>query len=453
MEPEWIASLRDALEHDGAPLAVAFSGGVDSTALLHALAALPRARSRGLRALHVDHRLQADSHAWAKHCEQVCAALGLPCMVLVVEVGRSGSLEAAAREARYAALTAALQDDEVLVLAQHRDDRNETLLLRLMRGAGTAALTGMAAWRRHGEHRLWRPLLDVPRRELEAWVGSLAIPTIDDPSNADLRFSRNFVRHRLLPLLREHWPQADRSLAASAALLADDAELIDLLAARALAECRGVDPLTLRIAALRQQPAALQRHLLRRWFDEQGLALPPPTVLARVGPELLDAPVAATPSLHWAGGWLRRYRDLLHAGSPQPEPPTGWQRDWVGDEPLSLPPPFGRLELLGARGALSPLQVRPRHGGERMTLPGRPGQSLQHLLQQIGLPPWERQRLPLLFDAGDGELLAAGDLLLSARFERMLAAAGATLRWWPDPWQSIRQGLAEGAQAAGDADP
>lgn len=429
MSADWIERLQDAVERRAAPLVLAYSGGLDSHVLLDLLAAMPAARRHGLRALHVDHRLHPASADWAAHCVATCAALDLHCGVLAVEVQPLGDgLEAAARRARYAALQAAIQDGETLVVAQHRDDQVETVLLRLLRGAGSRGLAAMRVERSLGESTLWRPLLEVPRAALQAHAQARGLRWIEDPSNRDLRHRRNRLRHQLLPLLRENWPQADEALAASAGLLAEDAALIERYAAIALAAARGLDPRTLRIDRLLSEPAALQRHVLRRWLAEAGLPAPPASVLQRVGPELIAAGSDATPRLAWADAELRRYRGLLYCGRPLPAVAADWILDWDGARALELPAGFGRLSLLPEGRALPAMQVRPRRGGERIRLPGRPTGSLKQRLQEAGLPPWQRERLPLVFDAGQ-QLLAAGDLLLSDRFDQTLRARSLTLQW------------------------
>ncbi len=428
---DWQSALEAGLRSGTAPLAVGYSGGLDSTVLLHRLAASPQAQRRGLRALHVDHGLQPASADWPQHCAAACAALDLPFEARQVEVERRGSVEANARRARYAALAAMLHPGETLVLAQHRNDQAETVLLQLLRGAGIGALGAMRRERMLGANPVWRPLLDVARGELERYATQHALSYIDDPSNADLRLSRNAIRHRVLPLLREHWPQAEASLAASARLLAEDAELIDGLAERALLDCHHLDPSLLRIEPLQALPAALQRHVLRRWIEQAGLSPPPPTVLARVAGELIAARADATPSLHWRGGRLRRYRELLHCTAPASPPAAFKPIRWDGSDDCELPPPFGRLQLLPAPHPLLPMRVATRIGGETIALPGRPRRPLRHVLQELGIPPWERERLPLLFAADDGELLGAGDLVLGRRLLDLLDAAERTLRWWP----------------------
>lgn len=408
-----------------------FSGGLDSTVLLHLLAADARVRHAGLRAIHVHHGLHPDADDWAARCQALCDALAVPLTVVRVAVERNSKLgvEGAARAARHTAFAQALGDGDILALAHHQDDQAETFLLRALRGSGVDGLAAMRRWRRHGHGWLWRPLLDLPRAALLDWARSKQLEWIDDPGNAEDGFDRNFLRHRVVPLLRQRWPQADAALARSATL---SAEAADLLAAEDGAALTAVStaPATLAVDALLALPGERRARVLRRWVDGLGLPPLPATGLRMIESRLLHARADAQPRFDWSSARIERWRNLLHATlRPAPWPPD-WTQVWDGSAPLRLPD-GGQLALVGAAGFDAPLQVRGRHGGERLTLPGRRhSHALKHLLQDAGLPPWHRAALPLLV-AADGELLAAGDRILSARMQAWLTASGARLRWSP----------------------
>ncbi|HDQ9214135.1 TPA: tRNA lysidine(34) synthetase TilS, partial [Pseudomonas aeruginosa] len=186
---------------------VAFSGGLDSTVLLHLLAQLARSEALpALSALHVHHGLQAAADGWPAHCQAVCRSLGIPLRVERVQVAVGGSIEQAARDARYRAFQANLGEGQVLLTAQHLDDQAETLLFRLLRGAGLRGLAAMPASRPLGGGRLCRPLLGVSRAELEAYAQTHRLDWVEDPSNQDPRFSRNYLRREIMPRLASHWP-------------------------------------------------------------------------------------------------------------------------------------------------------------------------------------------------------------------------------------------------------
>lgn len=414
------------------PLLVAFSGGLDSTALLHRLANDPATRRNGLRAAHVHHGLNAQADAWAAHCRRFCKTLGVPLHVVRVDVPRDSGegLEAAARQARYAAIRDVLQPGEVLVTAHHRDDQAETFLLRALRASGPDGLAAMRAWRpfAHGWH--WRPLLRTPRSALLAYAQRHGLDWIEDPSNADTDFDRNFLRQRVLPLLRERWPQADAAFARSAELNAEASDLLSGEDARALAATATLDARTLSVPALLALPAPRRARALRHWIRQLGLPPLPAEGLARIGTELLPARADAEARFDWHGASIRRWRDLLHASPLQPPLPSAWRQHWDGRLPLVLPS-GGTLSLEGANALPSPMQAHARAGGERIVLPGRAhSTTLKNVLLDLGVPPWTRDGLPLLSTPA-GELLAAGDLAYSAGFDAWLREHNARLTWSP----------------------
>lgn len=226
-----------------ARLVLALSGGLDSMVLLHALAALRSGFPFALRAIHIDHALHPDSAAWGRACAQVCAQLAVPFDVRPVTVSTvaADGVEAAARRARYAALGELLAPGEILVTAHQRDDQAETVLLQLLRGTGVAGLAGMPARVAFGGNELVRPLLGFVRAALEAYGRSNGLTWIDDPSNADPRLRRNFLRTEIMPRLRAVWPEADRMLVRAAGHAAEAVALLDELADGDLAGCRARD--------------------------------------------------------------------------------------------------------------------------------------------------------------------------------------------------------------------
>ena len=418
------------LDLPAAPLCVGYSGGLDSTVLLNLLAAARPAG--GLRAIHVHHGLHADADRWAAHCERACAGLGVPLAVIRVNVATAGEgPEAAARAARHAAFAAALTPGEVLASAHHRDDQAETFLLRALRASGPDGLAAMRRWRAFGPGRLWRPLLDVAREDLLAYAQAHGLEWIDDPSNADVAFDRNFLRQRVLPLLRERWPHATDALARSATFCAATNELLADGDAAAFADVATVDPHCLSRVRLRTLSEARRARVLRHWIAALALPPLPANGIQRIEAEILDAREDAEPVFHWHGAVVRAWRDLLHAGWTRTPLPADWRVEWDGRAPLALPD-GDTLELEGAERFDAPVSVHAREGGERLVRPGRRhSHALKHVLQELGVPPWERERLPLLSGA-DGELLGAGDLVHSAAFDTWLRARGARLAWHRD---------------------
>lgn len=413
-----------------APLCVAFSGGPDSTALLHALSQLSEVRTRGLRALHVDHGLHADSAAWAEHCQRFCATLALPCEVLRVQVDSSKGegLEAAARRARYAALATQLRDDEYLLLGHHRDDQAETVLLKLLRGAGPEGLGGMRALRPFARGQLWRPLLTLSRRQLRAYVEAHQLDCIDDPSNSDTRLARNQLRREILPRLLQHWPQAVDSIVHSAALSRAAADALQVQWLAAFDALHDPASGSLHAAGWLALNPALREPLLDHWLHARGL--PAPTTAQRRQIERqCGARAGQLPCIRWAGAELHIWKGRLWALSPERVVDTHWTSPWHG-EPLLLPG-GDTLSLTdpGARLAES-LSARLRRGGERIKPAGDAHtRELRDLFQQGLVPPWQRAACPLLY-AGD-ELVAVADRWISARGAAIFQQAGAWPQWQP----------------------
>lgn len=419
-----LAKALDTLDPGwrGERLLVAVSGGLDSTVLLHALHALARESGTGVRAVHVDHGLQPASTVWATSTAAECRRLGVPfaCIALALTPARGESIEAAARDARYAALASTLADDERLLTAQHRDDQLETVLIQLLRGAGLAGLSAMPGRTPLGRGLHLRPLLGFDRAELEAYARGQALATNEDPMNADPRFDRAWLRRRILPALRERWPSAATTVARSSGHIAEAARLLEEVAA---SDAEGaVDAGRLSVDALARLTRERRSNLLRWWIRGQGLRAPPAARLGQGLDDLLRARPDGAPCLAWDGGEIRRYRGRLYALASTASPPTPDARD---DGHWNLGPGLGRFGLVaGSSGGLSAglaagAVVRFRSGGESLKPhPGRPRKRLTDLCQEAGVVPWMRDRLPLVI-VGD-RLAAVGDLWIDAAF-----AAGA----------------------------
>lgn len=434
---DFAARLRRLGVGRGDRLLAAFSGGLDSTVLLHLLCALRDALGYDLEAVHVDHGLHPDSERWRAHCQARCRDWRVPCRVVRPVIARrpGQSLEAVAREARYRCLADLLGPGDAAVTAHHRDDQAETVLLMLLRGAGPAGLAAMPWEGPLGPGRLLRPLLDTPRAALRAYAESRGLGWLEDPSNADLSRARNRLRHAVLPVLRQGWPGAARALAATAGHCAEAAQLLEERAREDLEACRtrytGLFPPpwpVLSAPALAALDGARRRNLLRHWLAAAAGRPPPARLLAVLERDLLGCRPSGLGRLDWQGLALRRYRDQLVLMPP-------WDGDWAERgwdlaAPLEIPEAGLRLVARRAPGGLDParlpgggLRVRPRRGGERLRPAGRAGRHpLKKLYQEAGIPPWERTRLPLLW-AGDEPVAVAG-LWVSEAFACVPPAAG-----------------------------
>ena len=407
MKPTLPAKLMQALApwRNAPAWHIAFSGGLDSTVLLHLLANTEHLPP--LSAIHIHHGLQAAADAWPSHCQSICDSLGVPLRVIRVQVQSGASLERAAREARYQAFAEAAGAGEVVLTGQHRDDQAETLLFRLLRGAGVRGLAAMPLHRPLAGGHLVRPLLDVSRAELEAYAHAHQLKWIEDPSNADPRFSRNYFRHRVFPVLTERWPQAVSSLARTAEHLSEAQELLDELARMDLQGADQPSPYpwlqlpSLALAPLRELSDARQRNALRHWLTP--LTRLPDSDHWASWYSLRDAKCDAQPLWRLADGELHRggeriwwlpatWSDFSHATVSWLDP----------QNPLELPG-NGRLEFIG-KTPEGPLQIRYRQGGEIIEVPGRGRRDLKRLLNECGMPGFMRGRLPLLYQ---GEQLLA----------------------------------------------
>ena len=438
MKPTLPAQLLQALSpwRNAPAWHIAFSGGLDSTVLLHLLAILAKSETLPpLSAVHVHHGLQAVADAWPSHCQSVCDSLGVPLRVMHVHVPPGASLERAAREARYQAFTEVAREGEAVLTGQHRDDQAETLLFRLLRGAGVRGLAAMPAHRPLAGGFLVRPLLDVSRAELEAYAGDHQLKWIEDPSNADPRFSRNYLRHRVIPTLTERWPQAVSSLARTAEHLGEAEALLgelacmDLQAADQPSRFPWLLLPSLALAPLRELSDARQRNALRHWLAP--LTRLPDSDHWAGWYSLRDAKGDAQPLWRLADGELHRcgeriwwlpgvWSEFSHGSVSWPDPRN----------PLELPG-NGLLKIIG-KAPEGPLEVRYRQGGEMLDVPGRGRRDLKRLLNECGVPVFVRGRLPLLYQ---GEQLLGVPHLTGLR--------GAPREGWQLDWipQTCDQGL------------
>ena len=418
-----LACVESLVPRTSAELCVALSGGLDSTVLLHALArALVDRPNYRIRAAHVDHQLQRDSAIWRQHCGSVALSLQLEFVPLVVKVAADPELspEAAARDARYAALRQILRPNEVLLTAHHADDQLETMLLALMRGAGLRGLSGVPSVQIFGGGWLARPLLEFSRAELEEWARSEQLQWLDDPSNANTNFDRNFLRHRVLPALRERWSAAAHSATRSTAHLREAGRLLDVLAAAdlesvAIGSC-------LSMTQLASLGPARRRNVLRHWIRQHGMRVPSTRKLATIERDLLIAREDRLPCVEWDDVEVRRHRGLLYCMRQRPAFEPADPLPWNVSQVLELPAQLGRLRAqrdaaggLAVARARGELQVHFRRGGEELQPAGDPHhRKLKKLLQDAGVLPWWRDRVPLIYSAE--QLVAVGDLWIAEEF-------------------------------------
>ncbi len=380
-----VAAVAAELAQAPGRVFVGFSGGLDSTVLLHAAAA----GRRDIVAVHVDHGIHPDSGRWSEHCAAVAAGIGVGIQVGRAVVAPGSGLEARARQARYRLLAALLDDpDDVLLLAHHRDDQAETGLLRLLQGRG---LYGMPARRALAAGRLIRPLLALPRERLREYAQAHALSWIEDPANLDLGMDRNFLRRRVLPLLRERWPALDETLLDAMAA----GRQADAIAAAALGAGRAATRLPVSLLT-EAEDSGLTR--LRLWLQGHGTLLPTRSALREFLHQVSTAARDRQPRLLLDDGTaLVRYRNQVCLVAPAPPLAAAYSLSVPGR--LSLPHGELRVEV-AADGVqpVPPVSVRFRRGGERLRTGGHE-RSVKQLLRESGLAPWERATFPLVWDA------------------------------------------------------
>lgn len=419
----------------GDRLLVGLSGGLDSVVLLDILGRIARRRRIRLSALYVNHQLSPNAPAWERFCRRACRERSIPFRSVRVTVARGDGVEASARAARYAVLLA--QPAEYVVLAHHQDDQAETVLLQLLRGAGVRGLAAMPLLRLHPS--ILRPLLDVPRSELERYARERKLAWVEDESNRDTRFARNFLRHELLPALAARFPAYRATLARSARHLGEAARLLDELAASDAAGAYhdGV----LAVAALRERSSARARNLLRWFVAQRGVAMPGSRRLDEALRQALTARPDAHVRIELPDATLRRFEGRLYVIPVSERARPDFTKRWRGERTLALPELNGVLTMTKSRGSgisLTKLQsnaatLRTRRGAERLQPDcRRPRRSLKNLLQESHVPPWQRDQLPLLFCGED--LVWAPGIGIACKYQAKAGESSIIPDWtWAAP--------------------
>ena len=436
--PETIAEFADTFP-PGARFVVAFSGGPDSLALLHAFT---RARERepGLRlcALHVDHHLHPDSTRWARQCVEVCRRLSVELTVLDATLKRNDAEhgnEGVARAARYAAFERIISTQDVLCTAHSEDDHVETVLLNLLRGAGPRGLAGIPDRRRLGEGMVARPVRGVPRATLQAYARATGLPLIRDPANEDRRFSRVILRRQVIPVLETRWPGMRRTLARAAERSRESAELLDTLAAIDLEPAGGIGGVTLDAGAVEALEPARRRNAIAGWLRARGIASPGARRIEQITRDLIRARSDATPCVRLGDIEVRRFQCRIHLVSRVRPVAAQVVRRWRIPESATLDHGHLAWESCtdgGLDNAARDMEITVRCRGDdaRWMRPLHVrGRSLKKRFQSLGIPPWERGHIPLVF-AGD-VLAAIGSVWINPRLMAPPGTPGWRVVWTP----------------------
>ncbi len=390
---------------------VAYSGGCDSHALLHSLVALRSEITAEIKAIHINHGLSPLANEWEEHCRIICEQLSVPYVAVKVDASaKKTSPEEAARHARYAEWKKLLNKDEVILLAHHQDDQAETVLIQLLRGSGVKGLAAMPAQQNFSLGLLCRPMLGFLREEIVSYAVEQNLNWIDDPSNFDTDFDRNFLRHDVVPLLETRWPALKKTLSRTASHQADANQLLTELAFQDWHHIHENNQI--KISALVKLSEKRQRNVLRYWIaDICELILPDTVHLQRILDEVITAAEDAKPEVIWRGGEVRRYQGLLYAQEKLIKPENNTELVWKNiKKPLVLNNEGLKLSATLSVGTglsqeklkSAEISLKFRQGGESCRPAGR-GQThqLKKLFQEWRVPPWQRASIPLIYVNGE----------------------------------------------------
>lgn len=383
-------------------LVVAYSGGLDSHVLLHLLSQIPNAQQL-LRAIHVNHGLQINSLSWAQHCENTCTSMGIQFDVisLNLEIPKGQSLEEVARTERYKALHQSLKENETLLTAHHQNDQVETFLLNLFRGAGVDGLASMPISRMFGpkgsERQLLRPLLSNDRKSLESYAKLHKLNVVEDPSNLDQGYDRNYLRQKIIPQLLMRWTGVDKSITRAASIQSEAKEILNEVAEFEFKNICDFKKNTLSLSRLKKLSKAKQKLVLRYWVASSGFSYPSEKKLRHLFSDVIEADIDMQPLLEWQGVQLRRFRDNLYISEPLLAHDSSMVIDWDLSSPLTIDSLNLTIKPEVLPQGSNNVSVRFRQGGEKIRIPNRGNLSLKNIFQEEGIPPWMRERLPLLY--------------------------------------------------------
>lgn len=421
LSTETIESLLSQYKQFGR-IYVGYSGGVDSHVLLH-LCASTKSLAGKITAVHVHHGLQDEADAWVEHCKKTAESLGVNFKPLHVDAtaNTGESPEETARNVRYAALKLLVTADDALLIAQHRDDQLETVLLQLFRGAGLRGLSGIPESIFLGPSLMLRPLLNFSKTEVVEYAKAHDLQWIEDPSNQQNHLDRNYLRNIVIPLLKQRWQSCDKTVARSARHCAEAQVIVSAVADELFYPVFSSANRTLCVSQLQAHKSPRQQLIIRHWFQSLGLRMPAQAFVERIQSEVIAAREDSDPILVGQGFLIRRYRDRLYCLSQkEQEPPEDmiWAAGQTFIEYLVHRKLFytqSSAGILYEQWQKSKVTVKFRSGGEKIRLPKRKEHhALKKLFQEAGIPPWERDLIPLIYL--NNKLAAVGDLWISADF-------------------------------------
>ena len=374
---------------------------MDSMLLLHLMSHLFPKR---IRAIYIDHQLQDVSPQWGSFVQEQCYVLDVPCVIQAVDVD-TGNVESQARSARYAAFQKHLLANEILVLAHHQQDQAETVLLRLLSGAGIHGLAAMQSIDIREKFTIWRPLLALSRQQIELWAAEMQLRNIQDQTNFDTSYDRAWCRAELWPILEKRFPKMQQALARTSYLMQDAETILADVLTQDWASCGNAAVLNL--TPFRQLSAPRQRQLLSAWMKGEDLYRPAFDMVQRLFDEVIESKVDAQAALHWNQYYYVRYQQQLFRVSKAEYLAEECQTIESIEQRFSLDQAYGfasgqyRIETqkygLSSELLEQPLQIKPRLGGEKLHLYGRIGAwPLKKAIQSAQIFPWQRHTIQIL---------------------------------------------------------
>ena len=432
-----IESLNEALKLTPGcqTFIVAYSGGVDSHVLLHACSMLIETRpSLNIGAVYIDHDLHEKSSQWRLHCEAVSKQLSIPFNSIKVDardVNNDGP-EQAARKARYGAFEKLVKQGVVLFTAQHQDDQSETLILQLLRGCGIDGLAAMPKIDTFSNGHLVRPFLELEKSSIMAYADYHKLTWVEDPSNIELDYNRNYLRHSVIPIIKERWPAFAKTTARTASHCAESSEVLDKYLVQYI---DAQEPRILDISSLLLRDGSEQKVIYRYWLKCNNVTMPSSKILNEMVEGVVNAINDKSPVLRWNNLEVRRHQQCLYLLNVLPSISIGDVTCWTGNK-CSLPHSAGELEVLPTVGegvskdvwASSAITVRFRQGGEKLKIEGREGtKRVKKLLNEQSVPVWVRQRIPLIYI--NDELAAVAGYWIDASFIAKPNQQGYQIEW------------------------
>ena len=434
-------NLRDINLENYSRIAVAFSGGLDSSVLLHSLVGIPEFKEK-VFAIHVNHGLSPNSKSWIKHCDKFCSGLGVNFIPLTIELENSKTNENILRKARYEALFSCLKQGDVLCTAHHQDDHIETILFRILRGTGIKGLAGIEKYSQMEGIDLIRPLISYSKKDLLDYADKFEVNWIEDESNEDLSISRNFIRKKVIPNLKnDNWPEYKNSISYLSIKAKEANEILDEIAYLDLKLCASESLDRLSILKIKELSHARAMNVLFTWLGINTHLGVSNKLTDQVYKSIILASESSNPVVTFGkkgqkGSFqIRRFNNFLHH-LPLTETETlsnkkVWKRN--SDDPLELPTGTLSMQVALGKGISTQLtepgiSIKGRIGGERCKPEGRSkSQKLKKLFQEYGVPPWVRDRIPLVY-VGD-QLAAVSDLWVCDEFVAKKDERGIVLSW------------------------